>query len=315
MQQPTISIVVPAYNEDPVIEMTHRRLSDVMQASGESYEIIYVDDGSRDNTLPILKRIADADAHVVVLSFSRNFGQQAANTAGLRQSRGRAVVLIDADLQDPPEVIPEMIQKWRSGADVVYGVRKSRKGESLFKKITSWGYYRVFKFLSNSNAPLDTGDFRLMDRSVVDVLNGMSEHNRYIRGIVNWVGFTQVPVEFVREERAAGETKYDLKRMLSLANDGIVGFSMKPLTMAWRLGLIVLLGTLGYFIWQLVRAIGGQLVTGMALAMGGVYLLIAVILILLGLMGSYIGRIYEEAKARPLYIIDETYSKEGFIDG
>lgn len=310
MTEPMLSIVVPAFNEAPVIEMTHKRLTNVMQKLDISYEILYVDDGSSDNTLDILKSLADDDPHVVILSFSRNFGQQAATSCGMKYSKGKAVVLIDADLQDPPEVIEEMVKEWKNGADVVYGVRKSRRGETLFKRITSWVYYRVFQFLSGSNAPLDAGDFRLMDRQVVNALNSMPEHNRYIRGMVTWVGYQQVPVEFERVERAAGETKYSFVRMLSLANDGIVGFSVKPLTFAWKIGLLTLLFSLVFFIKQGFYALAGRTVTATTLILGGVFVMLSVVLIMLGILGGYVGRIYDEVKQRPLYIVEEHYTKQ-----
>lgn len=304
------SIVVPCFNEQEVLPKTHQRLTAVMRGMGEPYEIVYVNDGSRDDTLFVLKELYGADDHVVVISFSRNFGQQAASSAGLDAARGKAVVLIDADLQDPPEVIPEMAKIWKDGADIVYGKRKSREGETVFKKITSAAFYRVFRWLSSSNAPLDTGDFRLMDRKVVDQLVSMGEHNRYLRGMVSWVGFDARPVEFERKERAAGETKYSAKQMFRLASNGIFAFSTKPLTLATRLGITISFLSLAGLIAELVLLLTGAGITGTLIAITGLYLLLGMLFMCLGLAGSYLGRVYEEVKNRPLYIVDEFYRKK-----
>ncbi len=304
------SIVVPCFNEQEVLPQTHQRLSSVMKGMNEPYEILYINDGSRDNTLPVLKKIYEADEHVVVISFSRNFGQQAASSAGLDAARGKAVILIDADLQDPPEVIPEMAAVWKQGdADIVYGKRKSREGETAFKKLTSAMYYRTFRFLTGNNAPLDTGDFRLMDRKVVDQLVSMGEHNRYLRGMIGWVGFTQVPVEFERKQRAAGETKYGFKQMMRLAMDGIFAFSIKPLTLANRLGTLCVFGSVTALIVQLILLLTGADITATSFALTGIYLLLGFLFMSVGLMGNYLGRVYEEAKNRPLYIVDEFHRK------
>ncbi len=303
------SVVVPCFNEQEVLQTTYARLHDVMENMDEPYELIFVNDGSRDGTLAVLRELYEMDDHVVVLSFSRNFGQQAASSAGMDASRGRAVVLIDADLQDPPEIIPQMAALWKDGADIVYGKRKNREGETIFKKMTSAAFYRVFHWLSNSNAPLDTGDFRLMDRKVVKEIIGMGEHNRYLRGMVSWVGFDQRPVEFERKERAAGQTKYGIKQMLQLASNGIFTFSIKPLTLSTRIGALTAFGAFVALIVQIVRLISGHTITGMTFAMSGLYLLLGVLFMCLGLVGSYLGRIYEEAKNRPLYIMDEFYRR------
>ena len=309
MEQPKFSVVVPAYNEEEVLPHTHKRLTTVMEGLG-SYEIIYVNDGSRDNTLSILKELAEKDAHVVAVDFSRNFGQQAAVTAGMHAARGRAVILIDADLQDPPETIPKMVERWRAGADVVYGKRKLRKGETFFKKITSKLYYRVFRFLSGSNAPLDTGDFRLMDRKVVDEINAMTEHNRYVRGMISWVGFRQEPVEFIREEREYGETKYGVRQMVRLAIDGIVGFSLKPLTITIPMGLVVAVASLIALIVELALALCGRMIPLVYPLLTGLFLFVGLLFVIIGILGGYIGRIYDEAKERPNYIINEIITQE-----
>ena len=309
MEQPKFSVVVPAYNEEEVLPHTHKRLTAVMEGLG-SYEIIYVNDGSRDNTLSILKELAEKDPHVVAVYFSRNFGQQAAVTAGMHAARGRAVILIDADLQDPPETIPKMVERWRAGADVVYGKRKLRKGETFFKKITSKLYYRVFRFLSGSNAPLDTGDFRLMDRKVVDEINAMTEHNRYVRGMISWVGFRKEPVEFIREEREYGETKYGVRQMVRLAIDGIVGFSLKPLTITIPMGLVVAVASLIALIVELVLALCGRMIPLVYPLLTGLFLFVGLLFVIIGILGGYIGRIYDEAKERPNYIINEIITQE-----
>jgi len=310
MERVKYSVVVPAYNEEEVLPHTHKRLTAVMQGLDGEYEIIYVNDGSRDNTLAILKELAKDDPHVVAIDFSRNFGQQAAVTAGMHRAKGQAVILIDADLQDPPEVIPQMVERWRQGADVVYGKRKLRKGETFFKKITSKLYYRLFRFLSGSNAPLDTGDFRLMDRKVVDEVGSMTEHNRYIRGMISWVGFKQEPVEFIREEREYGETKYGFHQMLRLAIDGIVGFSLKPLTIAIPFGVFLMAASFLALIIEVVLLFTGGLYGALYPLLTGLFFLMGVLLVILGILGGYVGRIYDEAKARPNYIINEIISQK-----
>ena len=238
-----ISVIVPLYNEEEVLPESYRRLTSVLSGMEENYELIFVNDGSRDKTFAMASDIQKKDPHVVLVDFSRNFGQQMAVSAGLDQARGDAVVIIDADLQDPPELIPQMVEMWKGGVEVVYGKRKSRQGESVFKKFTSFAYYRVLDALSGWKIPKDTGDFRLMDKRVVDVMRSMPEHNRYLRGMVAWAGFRQEPLEFDREERFAGVTKYSLKKMLKLASDGIISFSGKPFgIMRWLGGLMLAAG-------------------------------------------------------------------------
>jgi polyisoprenyl-phosphate glycosyltransferase len=225
MKKTTISIVVPVYNEEAVVLESYRRLKAVMAAQKDSYELIFVNDGSRDATCDILRNICALDPQARLIDFSRNFGHQTAITAGMNFACGQAVVVIDADLQDPPEVIPAMIAKWREGFDVVYGRRAVRKGETLFKRFTSAAFYRVLQKLTDVDIPVDTGDFRLIDRKVCDALKSVKERNRYIRGIISWLGFKQTAVEFVREERFAGETKYPLRKMIRFAFDAIASFS------------------------------------------------------------------------------------------
>jgi dolichol-phosphate mannosyltransferase len=299
------SIVTPMYNEELVAEVCHRRLTKVLSDMGEPYELIYVNDGSRDRTAEILDGLQAGDACVRVLHFSRNFGHQAAVSAGMRYASGRAVVVIDADLQDPPEVIPEMIAKWKDGYDVVYGKRTRRMGESFFKKTTAKLFYRTLASLTNVDIPVDAGDFRLLDRRVCDVMNGFSEKNPYLRGLVGWAGFKQTGVEFVREERLAGETKYPLKKMVKFAMDGITAFSTKPLKIAAHLGFFMSGLSFLYLIWALIQKIVGWTVTGWASMVALMLFFDGVILILLGMQGEYIGRIYDECKNRPLFIVAE----------
>ncbi|MDR1204963.1 MAG: glycosyltransferase family 2 protein [Peptococcaceae bacterium] len=300
------SIVVPMYNEELVAEVCHRRLTEALSGLEESYELIYVNDGSRDRTEAILEGLREGDAHVRLIHFSRNFGHQAAVSAGMRYSSGQAVVVIDADLQDPPEVIPEMIAKWKAGYDVVYGKRTRRMGESFFKKITAKLFYRILASMTNVEIPVDAGDFRLLDRKVCDVMNGLTEKNPYLRGLVSWVGFKQTYVEFIREERFAGETKYPLKKMIKFAIDGITAFSMGPLKMAANLGFCMSGLSFLYLIWALVQRTVGQVVAGWASMVALMLFFDGVILILLGVMGEYVGRIYDECKNRPLFIVAET---------
>lgn len=224
MPEQLLSLVVPVFNEQEVLDESFRRMDAAMRATGHPYEIIYVNDGSRDDTLAILRRIAAGAPQVRVLSFSRNFGHQLAVTCGMDAARGSALIIIDVDLQDPPELIPEMVRRWKAGADIVYGKRIRREGETLFKKLTASAYYRLLSWMSAYPIPLDTGDFRLLDRRVADVFLQMREHNRFLRGMSAWMGFSSEPLEYERQERAAGSTKYSLKKMLRLAADGITGF-------------------------------------------------------------------------------------------
>ncbi|MDR2904324.1 MAG: glycosyltransferase family 2 protein, partial [Clostridiales bacterium] len=236
---PVYSVIVPVYNEELVIEESYKRLTAVLKATEEPYELIFVNDGSRDRSAQILAGICQKDAAVRFINFSRNFGHQPAITAGMDYAGGKAIVVIDADLQDPPEVILEMIKEWKNGYDVLYGKRLKRKGETFFKKLTAKLYYRVLKSMTNVDIPVDTGDFRLIDRKVCDAMKSLGERNRYVRGLVSWVGFKQKAVAYVREERFAGETKYPLKKMLKFALDGITAFSYKPLKFATTIGFLI----------------------------------------------------------------------------
>jgi dolichol-phosphate mannosyltransferase len=297
------SVIVPAFNEQEVLPLSYPRLKAVMDTLGD-YELIFVNDGSRDNTLNQLKEIAEQDKHVRVLSFSRNFGHQEAVSAGMANSSGQAVVIIDCDLQDPPELIPDMVKKWQSGADIVYGQRVKRQGETAFKKLTAWGYYRILRALGGQYIPANTGDFRLIDRKVCDALNAMPEKNRFLRGMAAWSGFKAEPIEFVRDERAAGQTKYSMKKMLKLAGDGITSFSNKPLKAPLAFGITLTILSLIYFVLSVVlTAVGIWNIVHVLFSL--VFCFIGALFISLGIFGLYLGRIYDEAKARPIYIIDE----------
>ena len=306
------SVVVPVFNEELVVAESYKRLTKVMESTGESYELIFVNDGSRDKTEAMVTEICEHDKRVKLLNFSRNFGHQTAITAGMDHASGQAVVVIDADLQDPPEVILEMIAKWKEGYDVVYGQRISRKGESFFKKFTAKAFYRLLRSLTNVDIPVDTGDFRLIDRKVCDVLSGLTEKNRYVRGLVSWSGFRQTAVRFHREERFAGETKYPLKKMLKFAIDGITTFSYKPLKLATYLGFFISFLSFLYLLVVLyLKLFTDRAVSGWASTLSVSLIFNGVVLIMLGIIGEYIGRIYDETKNRPLYIIQE---KIGFDD-
>ena len=232
-----LSLVIPVFNEQEVLKDSFTRMDAAMQKTGYAYEIIYVNDGSRDHTLSQLRELASEHKQVKVLSFSRNFGHQLAVTCGMDAAKGDALIIIDVDLQDPPELIPQMVKLWEDGADIVYGKRVKRKGETFFKKLTAAMYYRVLSSMSAYPIPLDTGDFRLIGRNVADVFLRMREHNRFLRGLSAWMGYNAVPIEYERQERFAGKTKYSLKKMLRLASDGITGFSDKPLTLPMGLGI------------------------------------------------------------------------------
>ncbi|MHA2960895.1 glycosyltransferase family 2 protein [Priestia megaterium] len=305
------SIVVPVYNEEEVIHETYRRLTEVMRSTKEAYELLFVNDGSRDRTAEIIKEYSEQDPTVVLLDFARNFGHQIAITAGMDYARGEAVVVIDADLQDPPELILEMIEKWKQGFDVVYAKRTKRKGETYFKKQTAAMFYRFLRAMTDIDIPLDTGDFRLLDRKVCNQMNSIQEKNRFVRGLVSWVGFKQIAVEYERDERLAGESKYPLKKMLKLSMDGITSFSYKPLKLASYAG--VTLSGIG-FIYLLVvlylKLFTDSTITGWSSLIVIQLFFSGIILIILGMIGEYIGRIYDETKNRPLYIVREKYQLE-----
>lgn len=302
-----LSLVVPAFNEEEAMEQSFERTYRAMSSIGYPFEIIYIDDGSRDRTWEIISRLAREHEEVKALRFSRNFGHQLAVTAGMDEAKGDAVIIMDADLQDPPEVIADMVKAWEQGADIAYGKRMHRKGETAAKKLTAWCYYRLLNFMSAYPIPLDTGDFRLLDKAVADEFKVLREHNRFLRGMSAWLGYNAVPVEYVREERCAGKTKYTLKKMLRLAADGIFGFSSRPLTLIGWAGLAVLcIALLGLIATIACAAVTG--VPGWLWAVCALVLLDGMILCAMGVQGAYTQRIYDEVKGRPLYIIKERQS-------
>jgi glycosyltransferase involved in cell wall biosynthesis len=303
---PTLSVVAPCFNEEGVLHELYRRICAVLEGAGESWELVLVNDGSRDRTPEIMRELHTADPRVKVLDFARNFGHQVAVTAGMDYARGDAVVLIDADLQDPPEVILDLLAKWREGYEVVYAVRAERKGETWFKEFTAKAFYRIIYSITDINIPMDTGDFRLMDRKVVEALKTMKEKHRFMRGMSVWVGFRQIGVNYVRAERYAGETKYPLKKMLKFAMDGITSFSYFPLQLATYVGFVSAgLAILGIVATIILRLTGSHAFYGQATTLVAVLFLGGVQLIFLGIIGEYLGRIYDEVKGRPLYIVRE----------
>ncbi|MDR1000230.1 MAG: glycosyltransferase family 2 protein [Clostridiales bacterium] len=307
---PTFSVVIPAYNEQEVIAESYKRLTKVMAGLGEPYELIFIDDGSRDATATILADIAETDKNVILIRFSRNFGHMPAITAGMDFARGQAIMVIDADLQDPPEVFVEMVQKWREGYDVVYGVRAERQGETAFKKLTAGLFYRFLRGITDVDIPNDTGEFRLMDRKVCDAMKKIQERNRYIRGLVSWVGFKQTAVRYARERRFAGVTKYPLHKMIKFAMDGITSFSYKPLRIATHMGWAISLLSFVYLIVVLFQKLfTDTTITGWASMVAIITFSQGIVLLVLGLMGEYIGRTFDEVKGRPIYLVKEVINE------
>ena len=304
---PKYSLIIPIYNEEETIPELYRRVSDVMDSLDDSVELILINDGSGDRSLNLMRELQERDARVCYISFARNFGHQAAVTAGLNFARGQVIVVLDADLQDPPELIPKMIESWQAGYHVVYAQRTKRKKESWFKRLTAYVFYRLLRRLADVDIPADTGDFCLMDRQVVDLLNSMPERNRYIRGLRAWIGFRQTAVKFERDPRFAGEVKYTFKKSLALAINSLVSFSKIPLRLSTYLGLfsalIALFMALLVLYWRLQQP--ESPVTGLATILIAVFFLGSVQLISIGILGEYIGRIYEEVKGRPAYTIAE----------
>jgi dolichol-phosphate mannosyltransferase len=306
-ERPVFSVVAPVYNESGSLMEFYRRTSSVLESTGESWELILIDDGSQDGSTEIIRQLAKEDEHVRPVIFARNFGHQIAVTAGLDYSRGKAVTIIDSDLQDPPEVILDLVAKWREGYEVVFAVRAEREGETAFKLWTASLFYRVIYKITDVKIPMDTGDFRLMDRRVVDVMNRMREHHRFLRGMSAWVGFKQVGVPYKRMARFAGSTKYPFNKMLKLALTAITGFSYLPLQVATILGFIAAgLSLVAAIVVIIMRAVTGAAFLGQASTLIAVLFLGGVQLISLGILGEYIGRIYDEVKGRPLYIVRES---------
>jgi dolichol-phosphate mannosyltransferase len=312
---PTLSVVAPCFNEEGVLHELYRRISQVLDDSVETWELVLVNDGSRDRTPEIMRELHAKDERVKVVDFARNFGHQIAVTAGMDYAQGDAVVLIDADLQDPPELILEMLAKWREGYEVVYAIRAERKGETWFKEFTAKMFYRIIYKITDIDIPMDTGDFRLMDRKVVNALKTMHEKHRFMRGMSVWVGFRQTGVKYVRAERYAGETKYPLKKMLKFAMDGITSFSYFPLQVATYFGFAAaLLAVLGILVTIVLRLSGSHAFFGQATTLVSVLFLGGVQLICLGIIGEYLGRIYDEVKGRPLYIVREALGFDAVVE-
>ncbi|HET7545158.1 MAG TPA: glycosyltransferase family 2 protein [Polyangiaceae bacterium] len=315
MGRPELSLIIPIYNEELVIPELHRRLGEVMADLGQvvrSWEVVFIDDGSKDKSLSMLREISAVERRYKVLSFSRNFGHQLAITAGIDRAEGDAVVIIDADLQDPPEVIKQMIAKWREGFDVVYGVRRTRAGETLFKKATAAAFYRILRvMLGGLPIPVDAGDFRLVGRPVVLTLRSLKEKHRFVRGMVTWVGFKQFALLYDREARFAGETKYPFSKMLRFAIDAITSFSIIPLRFATWLGVLsgLVAGVFALFVLY-AKLFLNDTVQGWTTIMIAVALGSSAQLIMIGVLGEYIGRIYEEIKRRPLYVTAEQINFE-----
>jgi len=309
--RPTFSVVVPIWNEEQVIPELYRRVVRIMDATGEPWELVCVNDGSRDRSLELLVDLHERDPRVKILDFSRNFGHQIAITAGADFAQGDAVIVMDADLQDPPEVVSRMIEQWRAGYEVVYAVRARREGETKFKLLTAGLFYRLLQRITDVDIPLDAGDFRLMDRRVVLAMRQLREQYRFMRGLSSWVGFRQIGIEYERAKRYAGETKYPLAKMLRLAISAITGFSYVPLQLATYFGFILaLLSLIAIILTVILRLSGSSFFLGQATTLVSVLFLGGVQLIFLGIIGEYLGRIYDEVKNRPLYIVAHAY---GFI--
>ncbi|MCQ2272362.1 MAG: glycosyltransferase family 2 protein [Bacteroidales bacterium] len=300
-----LSVIVPCYNEELVVRESYRRLTDVLRQTNMDYELIFINDGSKDQTFSILKELSQSDTAVKIINFARNFGHQCAVTAGINNCKGDLAVIIDSDLQDPPEVILDMLEiQKREDANVVYGVRKKRDGETWFKLVTAKYFYRTLNKLSEVHFPVDTGDFRMIDRNIIDLFNSLHEKNKYIRGLISWMGYKQVPCYYDRKERFAGETHYPLKKMLKFALTGLLGFSKKPLKLASALGILfVTLSVLCAIILLIIKLCNPDFVVGL----GNIALLISFIgglqFITIGIIGEYLANMFDEAKDRPEYII------------
>ena len=304
---PEISVVIPIYNEAETIPELERRLRQTLDSRHLVYEILFIDDGSEDASLELLKALRERDSRIKIIQFSRNFGHQVAITAGIDHARGDAVIVMDGDLQDPPEVLPDLIEHWREGYEVVYAIRRRRK-EGLFKRLGYSAFYRLVRRIADIDIPLDSGDFSLMDRKVVDVLVGSPERNRFVRGLRAWTGFRQLGYSYEREARFAGQPKYDLRRLFGLALNGILSFSVAPLRLATNIGLVITVGAAIFALWTLAKRLiyfevvpGFATITILVLFFGGIQLLA------IGILGEYVARIYTEVKGRPRYVVRELY--------
>ena len=307
---PVLSVVVPVFNEEGNLAELHRRLAAVLPSVVDSWEIVFVDDGSRDRSWQLIRDLAAADPHVRGVRFSRNFGHQMAFAAGLDHAGGEAVVIMDADLQDPPELIPELVARWREGHEVVYAVRTRREGETLFKKLTAKLFYRLLRRITQVEIPVDTGDFRLMGRRALEAFRRLPERHRFTRGLVAWVGFSQVGVPYARAARKAGETNYPLRKMLRFAVDAITSFSHVPLQLATWLGFLTSLFAFAYIVVVVVLKFVGISWPGYTSLMAAILFLGGVQLVMIGLLGEYLGRVYDEVKGRPLYLVQETVGSD-----
>lgn len=306
-EDPSLSVVVPVYNEESNLEQLYKRLVAVLKSLVSKYEIIFVDDGSSDNSINIIKEFADKDNQVKYISFSRNFGHEAASTAGMNNSTGDAVVLIDADLQDPPEVIPQLFKLWKEdGYDVIYAQRKKRKGENIFKKTTSFLFYRFINYLSSVKLPKDTGDFRLMDRAVIENFSRFNEKSRFVRGLITWIGFAQTAIQYDRDARFAGETKYSIKKLVYLSLDVIISFSIIPLRAIAFLGFLIVAFSVIYALVMVIQKLFSnyQLIEHSVL-ITAIFFLGGIQMLSLGVIGEYLGKIFIEVQNRPLYIIKD----------
>lgn len=313
---PLVSVVVPAFNEIDVVEEFHRRATAALESViGIRHEIVFVDDGSSDGTYERLRTIANCDPRVKVLKFSRNFGHQIAITAGIDHAEGDAVVVIDVDLQDPPEVIREFVEKWHQGYDVVFGVREEREGESAAKLLTASLFYRLLDRVSGIRIPVDVGDFRLLSAGAARQLRGLREKDRFVRGLVSWIGFRQIGVPYHRVERYAGSTKYPWRKMIKFAMDGITSFSTVPLKLATWLGYAASFVAFLYLLSVPIQKMLGITVTGFATIMVAILFLGGVQLICLGIVGEYIGRIFNEVKPRPMYVLESVHTSKGTVPG
>ncbi|HEY0008037.1 MAG TPA: glycosyltransferase family 2 protein [Tepidisphaeraceae bacterium] len=311
MPDPTLSIVVPCFNEAEVVHELHRRVSAVCAAAALPYEILLVNDGSSDATWPAMVELCQADSHLRAVNLSRNFGHQLALSAGLSVARGQRILVLDADLQDPPELLPQMLKRMDEGADVVYGQRTRRDGETLLKRMTAKIFYRLLNSLSDLDIPADTGDFRLMNRRVLDAFNRMPERHRYVRGMIAWVGFKQVPIHYDRRERFAGKTKYPFRKMLRFAFDALTSFSVTPLKLSIWVGLLTAVIAVLLLVWTIVAwLLNHASVMGWTSLLSAISFFSAVQLFVLGIMGEYLARVVEQTRGRPLYLIGEIVGGE-----
>ncbi len=312
MDRPRISIVAPVFNEEETLPEFYRRVRAVMDGLGEPWELVLVDDGSTDGSPRVCRELHEQDKRVRVVRFARNFGHQLAITAGMDHARGDAVVTIDSDLQDPPEVIPDLIARWREGYHVVYGVRSEREGETWFKLFTARLFYRLIAALTDIRIPMEAGDFRLLDRQVVEEMRRMREHRRFIRGMTSWVGYRQIGVPYHRHARFAGQTKYPFRKMFRLALDAITGFSDVPLRLAWTFGAVLIgLGVVLGLVLLGLRLAGQAPLAGQGLMFTAALVLSGAQLLFLGILGEYIARIYDEVRNRPLYTVMEVLEEPG----